>query len=82
MALEFKSDTIVFEGLISEADIVPLRDQLMEVAPATIKFELTECTDMHMSIIQLIGAYSTLYSAEFSDLSHNRAYELALKNFL
>jgi hypothetical protein len=81
MSLTFNDTTVMLEGLIAESDIIPLRDYLMQIAPQELQFNTTDCSDMHMSIIQLLGAYKTTYGATFSDLSQRRAYEIALANF-
>jgi|GEM_PF-1461393 len=72
---------IVFEGIINESEVAPLREFLNSNAPETIEFDFLACKDMHTAIIQVLLAYRHLYSAEYVFSEDNDTYRKTLEGF-
>lgn len=81
MGLEYNNNEIKMSGMISENDIVPLREHLNAIAPSVASFDLSEAQDIHTAVLQLINAYNGVYGCEYSG-DENTAFLKYLRNFV
>lgn len=72
--MELNENGIVFNGVVYEDSIVPIRDYLQSSSPNALEFDLRECDDIHLGALQLLLAYKRLYSAEFLFLDRNKGF--------
>lgn len=63
--MELNENGIVFNGVVYEDSIVPIRDYLQSSSPNSLEFDFRGCDDIHLGALQLLLAYKRLYSAEF-----------------
>lgn len=81
MGMVKEDNKVVFEGVVYEDEIITLRDFLQECSPSTVKFDFTECNDLHMGIIQVVLAYKKLYDAEYQFGDERKLYQLVFEGF-
>lgn len=81
MAISYDGARIVLEGVIYEDEVVPLREKLNEIAPQEVQFELSDCEDMHLSIIQQMLAYKKLYACRFNFSASQKTYQIVIEGF-
>ena len=81
MSITYEANEATFSSVIYEDEIGAFRDFLQEKAPAEVKFNFTECEDIHLAVIQHIMAYKKNYDCiyEFSD--NKKLYETVLRGF-
>jgi hypothetical protein len=72
---------VKFDGIETE-DIIPeLVTYLKELNGDKVIFNLEMCEDLHTGVLQPLGAYSVINSAEFIYNEQNSAYKMALESF-
>lgn len=81
MGITFDKQTITFEAVIYEDEVVSLREKLNELAPETIHFDMRECDDMHLAVIQQVLAYKKVYSCDYSFADEVKTYQKILEGF-
>lgn len=81
MPITMNDNSVVFESVIYENELAPLRDYLQEVAPAVLNLNFEACQDAHMAILQLILAYKKTYDCEYHFGENVTMYEKVLKGF-
>ena len=81
MAMVIDDSNVVFEGVIYEDEVVPLREHLQTKAPDELNFSFGACEDVHTAIVQQILAYKMLYSANFSFGDETKTYQKLLEGF-
>ncbi len=81
MPIESKGNNITLTGVIYEDEVLQLRDQLNTLAPEELVFDLSDCDDVHLSVIQQILAYKKLYSCKFEFASTPRIYQKIIEGF-
>lgn len=81
MAISYDGAKISFEAVIYEDEVVPLREKLNEIAPQELLFDLSDCDDMHLSVIQQILAYKKLYACSFNFSAIEKTYQKVIEGF-
>jgi len=81
MAITYEKGEATFSAVIYEDEVVSLRDFLQENAGEEIKFDFSECEDLHLAILQLIMAYKKNYECSYEFAEEVRLFERVLKGF-
>ncbi len=81
MAITAKGKNITLQAVIYEDEVLELRDTLNKLAPKELVFDLTECDDVHLAIIQQMLAYKKLYSCTFNFSSTPKVYQKVIEGF-
>jgi len=81
MAVVYENENIKFEAVIYEDEVIELRDKLTALAPAKLSFDMKECDDIHLSVIQQMLAYKKLYECEFNFSESKKTYQLLIEGF-
>jgi len=81
MAIVFDDKTAKFESVIYEDEVVPLRDFLQANAGDEVKFDFTDCEDIHLAVLQLVMAYKKSYNCTYEFSSEDKLYMRVLKGF-
>ena len=81
MAITFEDKTITMQAVIYEDEVLELRKQLIELAPEELVFDLTDCDDVHLAVIQQMLAYKMLYSCTFKFPTVPKVYQKILEGF-
>jgi len=81
MAITYEKSEATFSAVIYEDEVVSLRDFLQENAPDEIKFDFSECVDIHLAILQLIMAYKKNYTCSYEFGEEKKLFETVLKGF-
>ena len=81
MAISFDGENITFEAVIYEDEVVSLREKLTELAPAKVRFDMSDCDDLHLSIIQQMLAYKKVYGCDFKFSVNEKVYQKVIEGF-
>lgn len=81
MAITSKGKKITLKAVIYEDEVLELREQLNKLAPKEITFDLSDCDDVHLSIIQQMLAYKKLHSCTFKFSSTPKVYQKLIEGF-
>lgn len=81
MSMVMENNTVVFRGVIYEDEIGVLRDYLQLSSPASLVFDLSECDDVHLGILQLLFAYQKLYNAQYRFGEEIKLYRKVCEGF-
>ncbi len=81
MAISYDGAKIAFEAVIYEDEVVSLRDKLAEIAPVEVLFDLSDCDDLHLAVIQQILAYKKVYACSFNFCTTPKVYQKVLEGF-
>ncbi len=81
MAIVYDGAKIAFEAVIYEDEVVPLREKLNELAPEEVTFDMSNCDDLHLAIIQQMLAYKKLYTCQFAFSKERKLYQQVLEGF-
>ena len=76
-----ETDSITIMPTIYEDEVLNLRKELMDLAPQELVFDLSECNDVHLSVIQQMLAYKKLYSCTFKFASKVEVYQKVIEGF-
>lgn len=81
MAITYEKNKAIFSAVIYEDDIVSFRDFLQEGAGEEMKFDFTECEDLHLAILQLIMAYKKNYECSYQFGESKKLFQTVLEGF-
>lgn len=81
MAMVIDGNTVSLQAVIYEDEVLNLRKELMTLAPEELVFDLSECNDVHLSVIQQMLAYKKLYSCTFKFSSKVEVYQKVIEGF-
>lgn len=81
MGISYDGAKIAFEAVIYEDEVVPLREKLNELAPEEVLFDLKECDDLHLAVIQQMLAYKKLYACSFNFSVTPKVYQKVIEGF-
>jgi len=81
MIIDKKKNKIAFEDVETEDIVVELREYLAEVGGEIVKFDFTNCEDLHTAVVQVIGSYKLIYDVDFQFSEEKSAYKMALEGF-
>ena len=81
MAITYENNEANFASVIYEDEVVSFRDFLQENAGEDIKFNFTECEDVHLAVIQLIMAYKKNYACSYEFSEDKKLFQTVLEGF-
>jgi len=81
MAITYEKNEAIFTAVIYEDDVVPFRDFLQAGAGEEMKFNFSECDDLHLAIIQLIMAYKKNYLCNYKFGEKKKLFQTVLEGF-
>jgi len=81
MAITYDGAKIAFETVIYEDEVVSLREKLTEMAPEEVVFDLSDCDDIHLAVIQQMLAYKKLYKCSFNFSATVKSYQRIIEGF-
>lgn len=81
MAITYEKNEANFTSVIYEDEVVSFRDFLQTNAGEDIKFNFTECEDVHLAVLQLVMAYKKNYSCSYEFGKEKKLFETVLKGF-
>ncbi len=81
MAITSKGTNILLKAVIYEDEVVKLRKKLMKLAPEELTFEMSDCDDIHLSVIQQMLAYKKMYSCQFNFGADLKTYQKVIEGF-
>jgi len=81
MPISYDGANIAFEAVIYEDEVPALREKLTQIAPAEINFDLSDCDDLHLAVIQQLLAYKKVYTCNFSFSVNEKVYQKVLEGF-
>ena len=81
MAIVYEKNEAVFTAVIYEDEVVTFRDYLQTNAPSEIKFNFSECEDLHLAILQLIMAYKKNYECVYEFGESKKLFQSVLEGF-
>ena len=81
MAITYENNEATFSAVIYEDEVVSLRDFLQNKAGEELKFDFSECEDLHLAILQLIMAYKKNYQCSYEFGEDVKLFETVLKGF-
>jgi len=81
MAITYENNEAIFNAVIYEDEVVSFRDFLQKSAGENIKFNLSECEDLHLAIIQLIMAYKKNYECTYIFGEKKKLFQIVLEGF-
>lgn len=81
MAITYDGAKIALEAVIYEDEVVALRDKLTEIAPEEVLFDLSNCNDVHLAVIQQMLAYKKLYTCNFNFAEPSKSYQKIIEGF-
>ncbi|MDF1881115.1 hypothetical protein JHD50_07325 [Sulfurimonas sp. MAG313] len=81
MAVTSKANKITLKAVIYEDQVPTIRKKLIKLAPEELEFNLTDCDDVHLAVIQQMLAYKKMYNCtfKFSDTITN--YQKIIEGF-
>jgi len=81
MATFFTENTVRFEGIVYEDEIIVLRDYLQNIAPSELSFDFSVCDDIHLGALQLVLAYKKLYECSYFFGNEKKIYQKVCEGF-
>ena len=81
MAITYENNEASFASVIYEDELVSFRDFLQEKSGETLKFNFSECEDIHLAILQLIMAYKKNYECTYTFSDEKKLYQTVLEGF-
>ena len=81
MAITFEDKTVTMQAVIYEDEVLELRKQLIELAPEELVFDLSDCDDVHLAVIQQMLAYKMLYKCSFNFSAVPKVYQKIIEGF-
>ncbi|HIP20476.1 MAG TPA: hypothetical protein EYG70_05070 [Sulfurimonas sp.] len=81
MSITYENNEVNFSSVIYEDEVVSFRDFLQEKAGEAVVFNLKECEDIHLAILQLIMAYKKNYECSYTFGDEKRLFQTILEGF-
>ena len=81
MAITYNGNTVIFESVIYEDEVVSLRDYLQEKAKENLQLDFTKCDDIHLAILQLVMAYKKSYGCNYTFGDKVKLFQTVLEGF-
>ena len=81
MPIKSEGNTISLTAVIYEDEVLELRDQLNKLAPDALVFDLRDCDDVHLAVIQQMLAYKKMYSCTFEFPVTPKLYQKVIEGF-
>ena len=81
MAITYENNEATFRAVIYEDEVISLRDFLQTKAGEELRFNFSECEDLHLAIIQLIMSYKKNYACSYEFGENVKLFQTVLKGF-
>jgi len=81
MAVTSKGNVITLKAVIYEDQVPVLRKKLIKLAPEGLEFNLSDCDDVHLAVIQQMLAYKKMYNCTFSFSDKMKSYQKIIEGF-
>jgi len=81
MAITSEGSNISLKAVIYEDEVLELRKKLMELAPEELSFDMSDCDDIHLAVIQQILAYKKLYNCTYIFGDQMKNYQKIIEGF-
>ena len=81
MAVTSKGNIITLKAVIYEDQVPVLRKKLIKLAPEDLEFNLSDCDDVHLAVIQQMLAYKKMYSCTFRFSDKMKNYQKMIEGF-
>ena len=81
MAITSEGTNISLQAVIYEDEVLELRKKLMELAPEELSFDMSDCDDIHLAVIQQILAYKKLYNCTYIFSEKMTNYQKIIEGF-
>ena len=81
MAVTSKGNTIILKAVLYEDQVPVLRKKLIKRAPEELEFDLSDCDDVHLAVIQQMLAYKKMYNCTFTFSDKMRNYQKMIEGF-
>jgi len=81
MAITSEGSKISLKAVIYEDEVVELRKTLMKLAPEELTFELSDCDDIHLAVLQQMLAYKKMYACKFEFGESVKTYQQVIEGF-
>ena len=81
MSMKIEDSKVIFESVIYEDEIEPLREFLQSRAPESVLFDFSACDDLHLAVMQVIMAYKKLYVCEYDFGDKEKLFKMTLEGF-
>ena len=81
MAVVYDDKSAIFSSVVYEDSLLELRDYLLTNAGDEIKFDFTDCDDIHLAVLQLIMSYKKNYDCLYEFEDKDKLFVKVLKGF-
>jgi len=81
MAITSKGNKITLKAVIYEDQVLVLRKKLMKLAPEELEFNMSDCDDIHLAVIQQMLAYKKMYNCTFVFSDTMKNYQKIIEGF-
>ena len=81
MAITSKGNTITLKAVIYEDQVIVLRKKLIKLAPEDLEFNMGDCDDVHLAVIQQMLAYKKMYNCTFKFSDTVKNYQKIIEGF-
>ena len=81
MAITSEANIITLEAVIYEDQVLVLRKKLIDLVPEGIEFNLSDCDDVHLAVIQQMLAYKKMYNCTFRFSDEVKNYQKVIEGF-
>ena len=81
MAITSKANKITLKAVIYEDQVLVLRKKLMKLAPEELEFNMSDCDDIHLAVIQQMLAYKKMYNCTFIFDDTVKNYQKIIEGF-
>ena len=81
MAITSKANKITLKAVIYEDQVLVLRKKLMKLAPEELEFNMSDCDDIHLAVIQQMLAYKKMYNCTFIFSDTIKNYQKIIEGF-
>lgn len=81
MAVTSKGNRITFKAVIYEDEVDTLRKKLIKLAPEELVFNLSDCDDVHLAVLQQVLAYKRIYPCTFEFGETPKLFQKLIEGF-
>lgn len=81
MAITSKGNKITLKAVIYEDQVLVLRKKLIKLAPEDLEFNMSDCDDIHLAVIQQMLAYKKMYNCSFVFSDTMKNYQKVIEGF-
>ncbi|PHR55584.1 MAG: hypothetical protein COA44_10065 [Arcobacter sp.] len=81
MAITSKGNKIILKAVIYEDQVLVLRKKLIKLAPEDLEFNMSDCDDVHLAVLQQMLAYKKMYNCTFKFSDSIKNYQKIIEGF-